>query len=105
MPFVYLEHAVKTLSGSAQQLVTTSPNSVRDISLQADPANANPIYVAATNAVSSTVWMWRIPAPVGGEPAPPFIYETRDGVADVWVLGTNNEKLHIGVARYGQKPI
>ena len=94
---------VLTLTGSAQALsaaTNATTATVRTVSLQPGVANANPIYIGDAN-VSSSAYGIRLPAPVASEPpAPVILGETQSQhghfkLADVYVIGTNTEKVHL----------
>jgi hypothetical protein len=94
---------VLTLTGSAQALSTASgasSNAIRTVSIQPGTANANPVFIGDVN-VSDTVYGIRIPASVTNEPPAPIILgETQSQVghfklSDVYVRGTNTEKVHL----------
>jgi hypothetical protein len=96
-------HYVLTLTGSAQALSTVSGatvDTVRTVSMQPGTANANPVYVGASG-VSSTVFGVRLEVPVTNIPPAPFMLgETQSQIghfklSDVYVIGTNAEKLHL----------
>lgn len=74
---------------------------VRILILQADGANGNAIYVGFSNAVSSTLHAFSIPAGVGGVPATPIILSALQLpellLSHLWVKGTDGQKLHIGL--------
>jgi hypothetical protein len=93
-----------TLTGSAQALSTATSASaatVRTVTIQQDPANTHVAYVGASSALTSAAWGVRLPAPVAGEPAAPFMLgdtQSQHGhfkLSDVYVLGTAAEKLHL----------
>lgn len=80
----------------------------RTLSLQPDAANAGVIYVAGAGSgmnagsgsgVSSSKYGFRLEVPVSSIPAPPYILgEYPSGpikLSDIWVIGTNGDKLHI----------
>lgn len=96
-------HYVLTLSGSAQALstitgATTRP--IRTVTLQPGTANTNPVYVGASTLTSSDYGV-RLEAPETSIPPAPLILADTQGLvghfklSDVYVLGTNNEKLHL----------
>lgn len=109
MPF---QHYALTLSGVAQQLnnvltVTErggpQDQACRQILLAADPANTAAVYVGGNNAVSSTSHAFALdPTQATAkdrESIGPFI----DGcvkLSDLWVRGTANERLMIGIVPY-----
>ena len=93
-----MTHLTHTLNGSAQQISLLG--CVGALLVQADGANANPVYIGGAT-VSSSDYGVRIPAAVGGEPSAPFMvnwehyhkaYPDTDIV--LYVLGTNAQKLH-----------
>ena len=75
-----------TLSGSAQQLTA---NVCRNVVIQANPSNANFVYVGNANTVSSTVHIAALSAGSSIE-----LSITNTNLA--WVLGTNGEKISFG---------
>lgn len=94
---------VLTLTGSAQALSTASGAStatIRTVSIQPGTANTNPVYIGDANVTSSAYGI-RLPAPVSSEPpAPVILGETQSQVghfklSDVYVSGTNAEKVHL----------
>lgn len=97
------QHFVITLDGTPQQLVEgltgINPIDVTDVHLQAGVANVNPIYIGGSSTLTSTNYGVRIPAPVANEPSPPYPWPTEDGVANLWILGTSTEKVHVLVNR------
>jgi hypothetical protein len=104
------EQYVITLSGSAQQLSTVigANKRVRSITMQPGATNANPIYVGDA-AVSATAYAVRLPAASSSEPPAPFqidalgdltLPDAGMNLADVYVIGTASQKLHVGIVRY-----
>lgn len=71
----------------------------RAIWLQVDQGATNPVYVGGDNTVSSSSWGWRLPAPAGGVPGVPLPIDQAGQIklTDLWVVGTNTEKLHVMV--------
>lgn len=100
-------HFDLTLTGAAQQLSDLLPAgrmpSLRALILQADPANAGPVYLGDAS-VSSSSYAVRIPIPVAGIPAAPFILgEFESGpmkLQNFWVLGDVDEVLHVSYIAY-----
>lgn len=108
-----IRHFVLTLNGAAQRLSTVLPDTTvngphdmpaRSVTAQADGANAAPIYVGGENlTVSSSSWGQRIEAATATvPPAPSLIFgegasKGLTRLSDWYVLGTNNEKLHLTV--------
>ena len=94
-----VQHAVLTLTGSAQLLsAAITPGSlVKQLILHAGGANAAPVYVGGPDGtLSSTVYGFRIEAATAGVPPAPTIIEAVNlNLSQVRVLGTNNETLHI----------
>jgi hypothetical protein len=95
-------HGVLTLNGSAQSLLGVIPNigSIKFLSLHAAGANSGLIYVggAGTDDPTSSDYGFRIEIPVSSVPAAPNILEFPIGsvsLADIKVIGTNNDKLHV----------
>lgn len=100
---------VVTLSGAAQQLSTVLgvllPNdSVIWLSLQPNGANANPVYVGNSATTSSTNYFVRLeaaaatipPAPWQISEALPPTVTLAVRLSELYVNGTNAEKLHVG---------
>lgn len=95
-----------TLTGSAQNLATVclgniaADKNVMMLELQPHGTNSNEIYVGGTSAVSSSSYGTRLEAADSGIPPAPW-RASSDGLtaylffADFWVIGTNNEKLHV----------
>lgn len=99
-------HFVLTLDGNRQQLVTaastTKVGPLKQLILQADGANANPVYVGGNglggelSAVSSSAYGFRVEkANAGVPPAPTIIEAVNTSLGDWQVIGTNAEKLHV----------
>jgi len=96
-----------TLDGTVQNLSDVLPAGEGDllkyVALSAHTTNANLIFVGSTErgtegVLSSTVYGWRIEIPVSGIPTAPDIIELANstfGLAELSVLGTNLEILHI----------
>lgn len=114
--------AVLTLDGTAQKLsdavlgaadgsITIARRfqgnlSVDQVTLQANGANANPVFVgdAGVEASESGVWGIRIPVPETSVPAPPYLLENTDGdlkLDEVYVRGTSTQKVHITFVIHG----
>jgi hypothetical protein len=102
-----MQSGVVTLTGSAQNLATalgfgtTDPRAgyvVGWLSLQADTANSDPIYVGTDTSVATTYGQ-RIEAPASTIPPAPTIVEDAKYLGmhlnDFYVVGTNNEKLRV----------
>lgn len=99
-----------TLNGSAQQLSTvltgdqsrggSKDEAFRTILLQGDPANTHLIFVGSSSAVSSSLYGVAVPIPIATN-NPTSLIEmswSHSGpikLSDIWVIGTQNEKLHI----------
>ena len=99
---------VLDLDGTAQRLSTalglTDPSpSLRHISLQPGAAGGNPIYLGDAD-VSATDYAVRLAAPAGAVPPAPYIIEGYDSgpfrLSDFYVIGTEQEILHIGVVEF-----
>jgi hypothetical protein len=99
-------HFQLTLDGTAQQLTDAVPAGMSGdsfdgdpycqfIDLSADDGNSNPIYKGSDNLVSAAVHGVRIPTPTTGVPDPPYRISGPVHFSEVWVLGTNTEKLNI----------
>lgn len=98
-----------TLNGSIQRLSTALADQNLDIPfeslhLQPDGANANPIYVGSSTSITASSYGVRLPAASGGVPPAPYIFEHpgegRLRLSQLFVFGTNAEKLHIlGIER------
>jgi len=79
--------------------------------MQPRSTNANPVYIGATNAVSSSAYGVRLEAASGGVPPAPFNpgeFSQAKGfgnkspyrLQDFWVLGTTGDFLHLLVLTY-----
>jgi len=103
-----IRHYQLTLNGAAQQLSSALPGtesaviedvSFRELKLQADDGNTNPIYVGGDNTVTAAAHGLRIPAPTAGVPAAPETFGGYDTgplkLSKFWVIGTNNEILNV----------
>lgn len=94
-----VRHATLTLDGTQQLLSSAlTPRSLpHQIALQPDGANANPIYLGGPDsAVTSSDYGFRLEAAVTGIPPAPYILEAITvNLAQLKVLGTVGEKLHI----------
>jgi hypothetical protein len=106
--FVVIQ-AVLTLNGNAQALSAATVASRREtlasypcqaVMLQPDTAN-NAVILVGDADVSDTAYAFRLEAPDAGVPPAPFILEfSNQGpirLSDIYVKGTNAEKLRIGV--------
>lgn len=94
------------MSGAAQRLSSvlspTTPGgnadlTIRILTLQHDPANANVINVGSS-AVSASAWAIQLPAPVASVAAAPYIFEFGYGgirLSELYVFGAAGT-LHIG---------
>lgn len=100
--------AVITLTGGVtpNQLALPSVDiavPLREIAIQADPANAGVMYIGGPN-VTSTNYGVIVPIPVSSIPSAPFVLgEFDDGSVSLgafYVLGTANDKVHILVLPY-----
>lgn len=98
-----LAHHVLTLNGSAQALSTISgatTKAIRTVTLQPGAANTGAVYVGGST-VSSTDYGVRLEVPVSTVPPPPMIFADTQSqyghfkLSDMYVIGTNNEKLHL----------
>ena len=96
-----MKHGVITLTGATQRLSTLlgATDVVRAITLQPGGANANPIYVGGP-AVDGTTFGVRLEAAVATVPPAPWQLSELFGwghlsLEDVYVRGTNTEKLHV----------
>lgn len=92
-----------TLDGTVQQLSASAQDGpIRVVSVQPDTANSAAAYVGGS-AVASTEFMVRLPVPVSNEPCAPWILDGFEGgwlyLSDLYVKGTANDKLHIGIVR------
>lgn len=104
------EHYTLTLAGTSTiktlaDAVGSNPK-VFAVWVQAAPGNSNPIYIGGLNAAVSTAnYAVYIPAPATRIPAAPFSlgdvfpYGALD-LAAIRVIGTNNEKLQIGIVPF-----
>jgi hypothetical protein len=108
-----MKHYTFTLGASATTLAAllatadaTDPyggatgKAVRQLSLQPDVSNSNPIYLGGSNAALTTSnYGLRLEAPVAAIPPAPFLFETAweapIRLADVSILGTVSEKVHV----------
>ena len=105
-----IAHYVLTLTGAVQQLSSVLPALTGGLkagaydypctflTLQPGGGNANPIYVGDDNAITSTDYGFRLEAATAGVPPAPFVFDPGVGnvkVGDLFVLGTNGEKLHL----------
>jgi len=68
------------------------------ITLQADDGNGAAVYVGFDDVVSATNYAIRIPAPPSNVPGDPLKLEGPIQLRNVWVIGTNTQKLNVGVA-------
>ena len=96
-----------TLNGSAQRLSTvladTQPGGTRDeayrqIVLAADPANTAAVFVGASSSVTSSNFGFSLDPTQATAKDRESIGPFNDGpikLSEIWVIGTNNEKLHI----------
>lgn len=102
------KHFVLTLTGSVQRLSTVLAEDLRmdeavgwgSLTLQPGAANAAVVHVGARPDVSSTDYMFRLEAAADGIPPAPFVLELGSknlGLGDLYVIGANTEKLHVGV--------
>lgn len=97
---------VLTLGAAAANLATalsiTDTATTRTaiwVSLQPDTANTHEILIGDA-AITTSLYAFRLEAPSATIPPAPFIFELGQlqmQLADLWVLGTNTEKLHVGV--------
>lgn len=96
------------LTGAAQRLssVFADPANfakedlgLAQLFLQADGANANPIFIGDDSTVSTTVYGMRLEKGAAGVPPVPLTIGPFDGsgvkVSNLWVFGTAGEKLRI----------
>lgn len=102
MPNIRGAHFTITLTGAVQGLADLGVRKrIREICFSAGPANANPIYLGMGPTLGADDYGVRLPAPVAGEPAPPFILgEFDDGSVEAenfYVLGTDGETLRLMV--------
>ena len=100
-----------TLDGTVQNLNSVLPAGEGDrlkyIAISAHATNSNLIFVGSTDrgaggALSATEYGWRIEIPVSSIPSAPDIIELGQGgfsLAELSVLGTNTEILHILAVR------
>ena len=91
---------VVTLTGAAQQVTTDRMITTVFVSIQPAAANTNPVYVGASNAITSSAYGVRLPAPVDSIPPAPYIMEpwklgVQMPLSSVWLIGTLNEKVHL----------
>lgn len=97
-----IRHHVLTLDGTVQRLdsvVGARPGGIRTISLQPNGGNTGPVYVGSTSSVSNSDYGVRLEAAVSTIPPAPFVLGEFPtgwaGLAEVYVKGTNGEKLHL----------
>jgi len=100
-------HYVLTLNGSAQDLNTLLSNTnddqlVSSISFQPAAANAGAVFIGGSNTtVSATSYAVRLPVPDSSVPSAPYMIDAYRGgglsLTDFSVIGTNNDKLHVGI--------
>lgn len=102
-----LYHFVTTFGAATQPLTTDRKIVGSQIYVQADEGNSNEFFIggvnsAGTQAVSSTDYGTRIPAPdADGNPAAPYPIDPWNtkglmlALNDVWVKGTNGEKVAV----------
>ncbi len=101
-------HYNLTLDATAQQLSAALPGTdpveiedfgLRELQLQADDGNSNPVYIGGNNTVSAAAHGIRIPTPTGGVPDPPIRLGGFDSgplkLSKIWVIGTDGEILNI----------
>jgi hypothetical protein len=101
MPLV--QH-VLTLNGSAQQVgaaLSVVDNAIAKnaiwVSLQPDTANTGVVLVGDAN-LSATLYGARLEAPATAIPPAPFVFDLGQmqmSLYDIWVKGTNAEKLRL----------
>ena len=96
-----------TLTGVAQCLKSVLANTerggaqdeaYRQIILAADPGNAAAVYVGASSSVSSSLFGFSLDPTQATANDRQSIGPFNEGpvkLSDIWVIGTNNEKLHI----------
>ena len=96
-----IRHGTVTLAGTTSPVILSSVIPMQGICkqliMQADGSNANPIYVGGkTDTLSTTSFGFRIEAATGGiPPAPTFIDAVLISIADMRVIGNTNEILHV----------
>jgi hypothetical protein len=105
-----IKHYTVTLNGSVQRLsdYLTTPAVihgqdvlVNNLVLQPGGANAAPVYVGGHGAITSDDHLFSLPAGAAGVPPAPFMWELAGRQvrpSDIYVLGTNTEKLRFGFA-------
>lgn len=80
-------------------VITGIGDVIRYISIQADPGNANVMYVGGKDStLSSTDYGWIIPIPVTSIPALPLPIAPPVGcfgLGDIQLLGTTTQKAHL----------
>jgi len=112
MPFA---HRSLTLTGVAQRLSqvyasgagNVDPSAAEDIPyrqviLSADPANTAVVYVGSSSSVSSTSHGFSLdPTQASQVPVSLGPFETGPlKLSEIWVLGTNNERVMLGLVPY-----
>lgn len=98
-----LRHKTVTLTGSVQRLsdVIGLPDApIVSISMIADDSNTNPVYLGSTSTISSSDYGVILANP-NGTTKTPTLHQAGPWpspsvrMSDIYVLGTNNEKLHV----------
>ena len=106
-----VRHYNLTLTGVAQRLssVLTDTNpggandeAIRELHLSADPGNAAAVYVGAASTVSSASHGFSLdPTQASQLPVKLGPYDAGAvKLSELWVLGTNTEKLHLLLIPY-----
>lgn len=104
-----LAHYQLTLTGVAQQLSSALPGTedesienvgIREVHLQADDGNSNPIFIGGDENVTTAAYGERINAPTGGVPDAavnfgPYADAGPIKLSGIWVIGTNGEILNL----------
>ena len=101
-------HYNLTLGAAAQRLSDALPATdpvdvedigLRELQLQADDGNSNPIFIGGNNTVTAAAHGIRIPTPTAGVPDPPIRLGGFDSgplkLGKIWVIGTAGEILNI----------
>ena len=76
----------------------TTPDPIKFIAVQADPANAGIVYLGGAETLSSTAYGVYIPKPVSTIPAAPIQLGTGNGflsASEIYIVGTTTDKLHV----------
>jgi hypothetical protein len=97
-----IRHGVATLTTSAQKLSTAlglaSDVPVRKITVQPGSANSGVVYIGGPG-VTTSVFGFRLEAPVATIPSAPFVFEDASSPAlslgDFYLVGTSNDTVTV----------